>query len=516
MANRPATRRARRNNADNGPPLNISRPLRSFRGGTSAVAVGLLVLGVVAVAVLLVRASSAAFVLFVVELLAILALATLRWPRAMLVVVVLAPIVDRFVIAPLIPAQIGSVAQYFSEALLAVVGTVLLAVSLRDGRLMPAIRHPATIAIAAFVALGLVSALINGVPLLAVAAGFFYTLDAVALFYLCRLAGFSHRQAVLAIGAVGAAVVLMALIAVGQRVLGPNILGLGVFPGRSGETARIGSIVQNPNALGSLIALILPFSLFGLVRLPSRRTRWAMAAAALVLAMALLLTYSRGSWLGVLFGTVAVALLLDRKVLLAAIGVGALAFLLVNVMPRDVLVGSSTGAARPPSDFNIIDTTAERVGNVGGGRDLRTLLALNAIPILRDHPLVGVGPGRYGGAAAAHFPSPVYLQYGTNKLLRFEFQQTVDNFWLHLLIEAGILGAAAFIASIGLVAVALVRTVRRAAGSRYVMVAGILVATASMSIVAGTTMSLEGNTSAFMFWLVLGIGSLYGADPGPA
>ena len=496
--------------------MNISRPLRSFRGGTSAVAVGLLVLGLVAVAVLLVRASSAAFVLFVFELLAILALATLRWPRAMLVVVVLAPIVDRFVIAPLISPQIGSVAQYFSEALLAVVGTVLLAVSLRDGRLMPAIRHPATIALTGFVGLGVVSALINGVPLLAVAAGFFYTLDAVALFYLCRLVGFGHRQAVLAIGAVGAAVVLMALIAVGQGVLGPNILGLDVFPGRSGETARIGSIVQNPNLLGSLIALILPFSLFGLVRLPSRRTRWAMAAAALVLAMALLLTYSRGSWLGVLFGTLAVALLLDRKVLLAGIGVGALAFLLVNVMPRDVLVGSSPGAPRPPSDFNIIDTTAERVGNVSGGRDLRTLLALNAIPILRDHPLVGVGPGRYGGAAAAHFPSPVYLQYGTNKLLRFQFQQTVDNFWLHLLIEGGILGAAAFIATIGVVVAGLVRTVRRAAGSRYVMVAGILMATAAMSIIAGTTMSLEGNTSAFMFWFVLGIGSLYGADPGPA
>jgi hypothetical protein len=499
--------------------LNISRPLRRFRGGTSAVAVGLLALGLVAVAVLLLRASSAAVVLFVIELLAILALAalaTVRWPRAMLVVVVLTPIVDRFVIAPLISAQIGSVAQYFSEALLAVVGTVILAVSLRDGRFMPALRHPATIAVAAFVALGLVSALLNGVPLLAVAAGFFYTLDAVALFYLCRLAGFSHRQAVLAIGAVGAAVVLMALIAVGQGLLGPDILGLDVFPGRSGETARIGSVVRNPNALGSLIALMLPFTLFGFVRLPSRRTRWAMAAAALVLAMALLLTYSRGSWLGILFGTVAVTLLLDRKVLLAAIGVGALAFLLVNVMPRDVLVGSSPGTVRPPSDFNIIDTTTERVGNVGGGRDLRTLLALNAIPILRDHPLVGVGPGRYGGAAAAHFPSPVYLEYGTDKLLRFQFQQTVDNFWLHLLIEAGVLGAAAFIASIGVVAAGLVRGVRRAVGSRYVMVAGILVATAAMSIIAGTTMSLEGNTSAFMFWFVLGIGSLYGAEPEPA
>ncbi|MDQ2941967.1 MAG: O-antigen ligase family protein [Chloroflexota bacterium] len=496
--------------------MNTSRPLRSFLGGTSAVVVGLLALGLVAVAMLLVRASSAAFVLFVAELLAILALATLRWPRAMLVVVVLAPILDRFVIAPLISPQIGSVAQFFSEALLALVGTVLLVVGLRDRRVLPAVRHPGTIALAAFVALGLVSALINGVPPLPVAAGFFFTLDAVAVFYLCRVVGFSHRQAVLAIGAVGAAVMLLAFISLGQGVLGPDILGLDAVKGRSGEAARIGSVVRNPNALGSLIALILPFTLFGSIRLPSVRMRWAMAAAALLLAMSLLLTYSRGSWLGVVIGTVAITLFLDRKVLLAAIGVGALAFVLVNVMPRDLLVASTPGVLRPPSDFNIIDTTTERVDKVSGGRDLRTLLVLNAIPILRDHLLLGVGPGRYGGAVAAHFPSPVYLRYGTDKLLRFQFQQTVDNFWLHLLIEAGILGAAAFIALIGLAAARLVKAVRRAVESRYVMIAGVLVATVAMSVIAGTTMSLEGNTAAFMFWFVLGVGSLYGAEPQPA
>ncbi|MDP9244123.1 MAG: O-antigen ligase family protein [Chloroflexota bacterium] len=493
--------------------MNISRPLRAYLGGSSAVAVGLLALGLVVAAVLLARASSAAFVFFVAELLAIVALATLRWPRAMLVVVVLAPILDRFVIAPLISAQVGSIAQYLSEGLLAVIGAVLLVVAVRDGRVIPALRHPATIALGAFVALGLVSALVNGVPPLTVAAGFFYTLDAIAIFYLCRLVGFSHRQAVLAIGAVGAAVVLMALIGIGQALLAPDILWLDVVKGRSGEAARIGSVVRNPNALGSLIALILPFTLFGSVRLSSRRLRWAMAAAALVLAMALLLSYSRGSWLGIVLATAAITVFLDRRVLLAAIGVAALAFLLVNVMPRNLLVASAPGTVTRPPDFNIIDTTTGRVGKVGTGRDLRTQLILNAIPIVRDHPLLGVGPGRYGGAAADHFASPVHRQYGTDKLL--VFQQTVDNFWLHLLGEAGILGAAAFIAAIGVVIVRLANATRRAAGSRYVMAGGILVATAAMSIITGTTMGLEANTVAFMFWFLMGIGSLYGTQPEP-
>jgi O-antigen ligase len=491
--------------------------LRTFLAGTPvvAVALGMLAVGAVVAAVLLARASSAAYLLFVVELLAIVALATLRWPRAMLVVIVLAPILDRFIIAPLISAQVGSVAQYLSEGLLAVIGIVLLARAWRDGRVVPAFRHPATIGLAAFLVLGLISALINGVPPVTVAAGFFYTLDAIAIFYLCRLIGFTHRQAVLAVGAVGAAVVLMALIGIGQALLAPDILGLDVVKGRSGEAARIGSIVHNPNALGSLIALILPFTLFGSIRLPTARLRWVMAAAALVLVMALLLSYSRGSWLGIIFATVAVTIFLDRKVLLAAIGIAAFAFLLVNVMPRNLLVASAPGTAAPPPDFNIIDTTTGRVGKVSAGRDLRTQLILNAVPIFRDHPLLGVGPGRYGGAAADHFASPVHKQYGTDKLLRF--QQTVDNFWLHLLVEAGILGAAAFLALIGVVVVGLLRRLgSAAAGSRYVMTAGILLATVAGVIITGTTMGLEANTVAFMFWFVVGIGSLYAVHPGPA
>jgi O-antigen ligase len=496
--------------------LNTSRPLRTFLGGTpaTAVAIGLLAVGAVVAAILLARASSAVYLLFVAELFALVALATWRWPRAMLVVIVLAPILDRFIIAPLISAQIGSVAQYLSEALLAVIGLVLLVMAWRDGRLIPAVQHPATIGLVAFVVLGLISALLNGVPPMTVAAGFFYTLDALAIFYLCRMVGFTHRQAVIALGAVGVAVVLMAVIGIGQAVLAPNILGLDVVKGRSGEAARIGSIVQNPNALGSLIALILPLTLFGSIRLPTPRMRWAMAAAALVLAMALLLSYSRGSWLGLIFATVAITIVLDRKVLLAAIGIAALAFVLVNVMPRNLLA-SGPGAAVPPPDFNLIDTTTGRVGKVGTGRDLRTQLILNAIPILRDHPLLGVGPGRYGGAAADHFASPVHRQYGTDKLLRW--QQTVDNFWLHLLIEAGILGAAAFVVLIGAVVAGLLRRVRHvAAGSRYVMTAGILLATCAGVIITGTTMGLEGNTVAFMFWFVVGIGSLYAAKPEPA
>ena len=95
-------------------------------------------------------------------------------------------------------------------------------------------------------------------------------------------------------------------------------------------------------------------------------------------------------------------------------------------------------------------------------------------------------------------------------------QQTVDNFWLHLLIEAGILGAAAFVAAIGVVVVGLARRVRHASGSHYIVTAGILVAMVASITITGTTMGLEANMAAFMFWFMLGIGSLYAPQPQPA
>src|SRR5690606_21674908 len=103
--------------------------------------------------------------------------------------------------------------------------------------------------------------------------------------------------------------------------------------------------------------------------------------------------------------------------------------------------------AEPPERPNVIDSTFGRVGTIGEGRDLRTLFVLNGLPILADHPLLGVGPGRYGGAAADLFETPIYAEYGTDALLTSPTQRTVDNFWLHLAVESGVLGTAAFLAA---------------------------------------------------------------------
>jgi O-antigen ligase len=84
----------------------------------------------------------------------------------------------------------------------------------------------------------------------------------------------------------------------------------------------------------------------------------------------------------------------------------------------------------------------------------------------------------------------------------------VDNFWLHLGVEGGILGAAAFLAVLGTAVHAPIRALRGARGSRFSVPAGVVSAVAILCVATVTTMLLEGNTAAFIFWFLLGLGSM--------
>jgi O-antigen ligase len=450
--------------------------------------------------VLAAQLSTAAFVMTGALLLGLLGLATVRWPRTMLLVLVLSPpLIDLYAGQRLLPEEAQPVARFFSEALLVVMTCTLAVVAARRGTLVAALRHPVTVAVGAFVGVALVSALVNGVPPAVASAGLLFTLDAVALFFLARMVGYSHEERNRAMWAIAIVVTFAAVLAIGQAVLSPDLLGVTPVGGRSGEGIRMGSLVRDPNILGALIGMALPFTLFSFVREPRGRRWWLMAAAALALTVALLLTYSRGSWLGVLVGFGVVALVIDRRALLAFIVILVLAYGTAVLMPKGILAGGVSG-------YDPFATTVNRLENIPAGRDLRVKFILNAIPIAEDHPLLGVGPGRYGGAAASIFGSPIHEQYGTDALLTN--QRTVDNFWLHLGVEGGALGMAAFLALLGTAVYAPIRALRGAVGSRFAVPAGVVSAAAILCVAVVTTMLLEGNTAAFLFWFLLGIGSM--------
>jgi O-antigen ligase len=471
----------------------------------STVAVGL---ATVVATILAAQVSFAAFIVGGLAVLALVGWAARTWPRAALGTVALSAILDRYVVAGLLPPSLGIVTHLLSESLLAVVGLVLTIHAWREGRLIDALRHPATAFLGVFAVLAVASAVLNGVPAPQAAAGIAFTVDAVALFYLARMVGFTAIQARGAIAAFTILLVATAVIAVLQALLSPELFGLRALIGRYGEVYRLASIFGDPNAFAALISAAAPFAAVGAVHFQRRRDRVIALAALLVLFLALWLSFSRGGWLGTVAGFVFATALLDRRALVTGMLMLAVGFVVAAVMPRDIL-SSPPGQSRP----DLVTSTFNRVETVGQGADLRVLFVLNAIPIARDHAVFGVGPGRYGGAAADLFGTPVYAQYGTDQLFQNPTQTTVDDFWLHLLVEAGALGLMAFVGVILSTVVPIFRAAGHAIGLRRVILIGIAAAATSLVVNSATTMLLEANSVAFVFWFLLGVGTIVASTP---
>jgi putative inorganic carbon (HCO3(-)) transporter len=460
--------------------------------------------GMVATALVGIVVSHVSTGLFVVVaglLVAQVALASLRWPRAMLVVVVLSPILDRYLVPGLLAPDAEQFAHLLSEALLGAVGVTLLVQAVRRGTLRGAINHP-TIALAvAFVALAAISAVANGVPGVQALAGIGFTVDAVALFLLTRIVGFGPRQALIAISVVIGPVLAAAVIVIAQALLTPYLFGLSALQGRFGEIYRLAAFFGDPNVLAAFLSAAIPFALFGATGLHTSHGRRVALAGGFLLVLALWLSFSRGGWLGAIGGFAISALILDRRALRVGLLVMAIGLVVAVAMPRYVLC--DTCQDRP----DLVGSTFGRFGTIGEGRDLRTLFIANALPILADHPVLGVGPGMYGGAAADIFGTPIYGQYGTDRLFVNPGQRTVDNFWLHLWVESGTVGLLAFIGMIAAALRPVIHAARSAAWGRRVALAGLSAAVIGLSINGLTTMLLEANSAAFLYWFLLGIGS---------
>lgn len=479
------------------------------------------ILSVLATAVLLVTAvvagqtSAVSLVVIGIALAALLAIASLRWPQVVIVLVVVTPILDRYLIADWLPANVAGLSHLLSEAMLLTVSAALGFQAWRQGRLIAAFRHPATLGLAAFVLLATVSALINAVPAQVAGVGLAFTLDAAACFYLPRLAGFNLQQSLRAVGVILGLVFVAALGGLAQWILRPDILGLVAWRGTYGELFRLASIFTDPNTFGTLLIGAIPFAALGVTSLRRPGHRLTALICLVLLFIPLYLTHSRGAWGGLLVGGGVVLAIVSWRTLALTIGIAILSLMIAISLPRGLIAppGQPSGLPGEPSP-SYIESTWSRIGEIWAGKDLRTRFIVNAIPIIGDHPLLGVGPGRYGGAAADVLGSPVYAEYGTDELFKDPQQRTVDNFWLHLLVESGVLGVAAYAGAALAALVPIVWVARRSREWHRFLLGGIGAAAVGMAASSITTMLLEANSVAFVVWLFLGLGSLVVATHG--
>ncbi len=315
-------------------------------------------------------------------------------------------------------------------------------------------------------------------PVLIAQALFVYLRGAI-VFYAVRALNPAWPQLRRFFWVVGVALVPIVAVAFVQMVVGERAYsGVGWVDLEYAKINRAHGLLDHPNHLGHVLGLVL-IGLIAFMSGLSRVTRWWWVALG-VAGLGLAATQSRESVLGVLVAAALIWLLRrsgGRTVAIASVVVAALFLGHLVVRPGNLAelsrrVAGVFGAVDTPSgaeNCEGFETTRECVeaGKVEE-REIRLLFFQQGARLLAHRPVLGYGVGQFGGIVAEqHDPNwekdPRFP--GGFDLHDFE-GTTVDSFWLHLVVEVGILGLLVYLAWLWLLIVPLVGVTRRFAGRR--------------------------------------------------
>ncbi len=177
---------------------------------------------------------------------------------------------------------------------------------------------------------------------------------------------------------------------------------------------RVPSTLDNPNMLGQYLILMIPLGGAKLLAAKDWLSRTFYFCCCGVMCVCMILTFSRGAWLGLLFaGAAFVVLLNPRFILLAPFALAALYF----VLPETVI-------SRFTSIGNLTDNSTS----------YRVYIWMGTLAMLKDYWLCGIGPG--DGAF-----NMVYPAYSYNGIAA----PHAHNLFLQIVCDAGIAALAVFL-----------------------------------------------------------------------
>jgi putative inorganic carbon (hco3(-)) transporter len=207
-------------------------------------------------------------------------------------------------------------------------------------------------------------------------------------------------------------------------------------------TVRIYSTLDNPNLLAGYLLPILPLAVVALLRWRRPLPRVFAVTALAMGTAALVLTYSRAAWMGLVAGAAVVV------VLLAARCTRRWPPLWRRMVPLVVLLG---GAALLAVLVWQVEPLRVRVLSLVAGREdssnnFRINVWLAVLDMIQARPWLGIGPGN----DAFNLIYPLYQQPRFNALSAYSIP-------LELTVEAGVPG---LLAGLGLVAFSLRRALR--------------------------------------------------------
>ncbi|MBR7142298.1 MAG: O-antigen ligase family protein [Clostridia bacterium] len=182
---------------------------------------------------------------------------------------------------------------------------------------------------------------------------------------------------------------------------------------------RIYSTLGNPNVFGLYLSMLFPFALLFLFRCRQVRTVVIALGVCGVAGLALILTWSRGAWLGALAGALLFLLLYSKQSRIVLVALLCIAPFSVFFLPDTILMRLQT------------------LGNVTADSSLTYRFSIwnGTGSLLRDFWLSGIGLG-----------SDVFLRvYPKYAYSGAAYALHSHSFYLQLLVEHGIVGAFSFL-----------------------------------------------------------------------
>lgn len=385
----------------------------------------------------------------------------------------------------------------------------------------------ADIALVVLAGLLAVAGFTGGSPLTLVGEALFVYLRGVIIFYAWRALDPSWRHVRPLLLVLGGYVVLNAAVAVGQMLVGgPAYQWFGWVDMTWAGIYRAQGLFDHPNHLGHVTGLAMLGLLAWFVARPARAPvgrRWWLLFG--VFALSLSATQSRESTIGFLLGAALIWLLRrgrGRVVLAAVAVVVALVAAQLALRPENrgelqrrlagVFSAFSLPSGEEPDDFCVQGNegcTEER--NQIPQREIRVLYAQQGVDLWLARPVFGYGIGQFGGIVAVRHDPQWHLdpRFGPGGFDLHGFgAQTVDSFWLHLLVEAGFAGSVAYLVWLALLGWPLYRrarapTAERAVGSPFAYWA--LSALVFAGLIAALSSSLEDPLFPPLLFTILGL-----------
>lgn len=255
-------------------------------------------------------------------------------------------------------------------------------------------------------------------------------------------------------------------------------------------------LVVHPNQLAGLICLFLPLLVSFLIAPPaefsSRSRRVVIFLATLWTVWILLLTQSRGGWIGAGMGLVVLLVLwivaLPRSRMRFALG-GI--FLTIALLGIAIVLWIGPGTIwnvwlNPPQETAVGTLTT---------LNFRKELWPWAVTAIADFPFSGVGLGAFRQVAFRLYPLPVSPSFDIAH---------AHNIFLQTALDVGLPGLAAYLALLFVAAAVGWRVARRDAGYRAISL-GLLAGLAALHVYGLADALALGSKPGVVFWLALGL-----------